>query len=149
LVHTKRGIIPIEEICVGELVLSQSEETGELAYKPVRERTLRKTSKMRALTAGNDTIVATLVHPIWVEGSGWKKVVELGEGDILRTASGHVTLDQTRDAEQGQAFNLVIDEFNTYFVGKSAILVHDDAPIWEHNRPAPGAPPLKRTKSAH
>jgi Pretoxin HINT domain len=35
LVHTDRGLILIEKIRVGDRVLSQPEETGELAYKRV------------------------------------------------------------------------------------------------------------------
>jgi len=37
LVHTKRGLVPIEQIQAGDLVLSQPEQTGALAYKQVEE----------------------------------------------------------------------------------------------------------------
>lgn len=35
LVHTSNGLVPIEQIKVGDLVLSQPEDGGELSYKPV------------------------------------------------------------------------------------------------------------------
>jgi hypothetical protein len=37
LVHTKDGLVPIEKIKAGDWVLSQPEQTGELAYKRVEE----------------------------------------------------------------------------------------------------------------
>ncbi len=35
LVHTDRGLVPIEKIRVGDMVLSQTDETGEVACKHV------------------------------------------------------------------------------------------------------------------
>ncbi len=35
LVHTERGLVPIEQIQVGDMVLSQPEIKGELAYRNV------------------------------------------------------------------------------------------------------------------
>ena len=35
LIHTKDGLKVIEDIQVGDLVLSKDDQTGEVAYKPV------------------------------------------------------------------------------------------------------------------
>lgn len=35
LVHTDKGLVPIEQIKVGDMVLSQLEQTGEKTYKRV------------------------------------------------------------------------------------------------------------------
>ena len=35
LIHTKDGLKAIEDIQIGDLVLSKDDQTGEVAYKPV------------------------------------------------------------------------------------------------------------------
>ena len=87
LVHTDKGLVPIEQIKVGDMVLSKSESgEGELAYKPVvntfvhedkeiwlAEFTSRDCYSDEELYSAEvpssfDTIVGTPNHPFWVVG---------------------------------------------------------------------------------
>ena len=43
LVTTKEGLKPIEEVKIGEYVLSRSEESGETSYKKVTDTLIRST----------------------------------------------------------------------------------------------------------
>ncbi len=87
LVHTDKGLVPIEQIKVGDMVLSKPENgEGELAYKPVvntfvhedKEIWLAKFTSLNCYTdeqfdSGevpyrSDVIVGTPNHPFWVVG---------------------------------------------------------------------------------
>ncbi len=88
LVHTKEGLLPIEQIKVGDWVLSQPEEKGELAYKRVvrtmefedtpvhylryyKTQRVIKDGKEKYLYLGPDThntLIGTGNHPFWVVG---------------------------------------------------------------------------------
>ena len=75
LVHTKEGLRPIEEINVGDYVLSKPENGGELAYKRVTKSFVRENSELFgmefAVDIGNGyenqvSLVTTAEHPFWV-----------------------------------------------------------------------------------
>jgi len=125
-VWTMTGPMAIESVKAGECVLSQDPATGELAYKPVLGTTVRPASPVRAIHAGAKPILATLGHPFWVSGHGWRMTKELNPGDHLHTADGSVQITSAQAAGAAQCFNLVVAEFGTYFVGDQKILVHDN-----------------------
>jgi Pretoxin HINT domain/HEAT repeats len=126
LVQTQIGREPIESIRPGDRVLAQDQNTGELIYKLVLRTTLRPPAKMVRIHAGGDEIITTLGHPFWVDGHGWKMAKELKEGDLLHSLGGAVRIDKVEDAGEEKAYNLVVDDFNTYFVGQQGLLVHDN-----------------------
>jgi hypothetical protein len=94
-VHTKNGLKRIEEINIGDEVLSSPEDgTGVPEYKKVVD-TLRFAEKtLRALRyfVENDeaarVIFATGNHPFWVNGIGWTAADQLKKNDVLRMADG-------------------------------------------------------------
>ncbi len=80
LVHTDKGLVPIEQIKVGDMVLSKHESgQGEQAYKRV-VRTFKSEEKKRVVQIkfrdndnnGEMCLFATEDHPFWVdEMGGW------------------------------------------------------------------------------
>ena len=137
-VWTERGPIPIDKIELGDLVLSQDPETGELTYKPVIYRTLRPQTEIRNLVLGGETIGATLGHPVWVSGKGWVKVKDLAANDLLHGASLVHRLTAVEPGKPDFGYNLEVAELGTYFVGKSKVLVHDNSPIAHGPQTVPG-----------
>jgi hypothetical protein len=125
-VWTKTGQQPIESLELGDLVLAQSVETGELAYKPVTRRTVRPPSPLLKLSVGGETLLTTRGHPFWIEGVGWRMAKELDEGAALSSVTGSTRVEAAEPAFEAEAYNLVVADFNTYFVGESGILVHDN-----------------------
>lgn len=125
-VWTKTGLAPIETLEIGELVLAQSVDTGELAYKPVIGRTVRPPSAILGLRFGKEEIETTLGHPLWVVGTGWQMAKELTEGGLLHGVNGPVRVDAIDNRDKAEAYNLVVADFNTFFVGVSGVLVHDN-----------------------
>ena len=127
LVRTETGPAPIESLQAGDRVLSQDQETGELAYKVVLRTTLRPPAAMARITAGGETIMTTLGHPFWISGHGWKMVKQLTQGELLHTLHGSLPIEAAAPLDgKFQAHNLVVDDFNTYFVGQAGLLVHDN-----------------------
>ncbi len=127
-VWTKTGQKPIETVGLGDFVLSQDVNTGELKYKPVIAKTVRPPSPMLKLALENDRIVTTLGHPFWVAGVGWRMAKELGDDAKLHGVTGSTRIRAIESAPDAEAYNLVVADFNTYFVGETGVLVHDNTP---------------------
>jgi hypothetical protein len=125
LVWTKTGQRPIESLELGDLVLAQNIDTGELAYKPVVRKTVRPPSPILTLSFSGQEIQATGSHPLWVAGVGWRMAKELGDGAILHAVTGPARVESIEPAGEAEAYNLAVADYNNYFVGESGVLVHD------------------------
>ena len=148
LVHTANGLVPIEDVRPGTLVLARDERTGEQAYKPVLETFATRPDALYTLSydpdgdgpLAADAIVTTAPHPFWVDNrdadgdgtpGGFAAASELLAGDVLLTADGtlgEVLGLKVQWAEAGERFetyNFAVADFATYFV--------DEAGVWVHN----------------
>ncbi len=127
-VLTDTGRRPIETLKIGDRVLSQDIDTGELRFRVVEQTTVRPTHASMAVEFGSDAIRCTGGHNFWKAGEGWVKARDLETGDRIRTPTGTVAVTGTTDARPAKTYNLVVEGFHTYFVGKSALLVQDVLP---------------------
>jgi hypothetical protein len=123
-VWSQAGLQAIEEILVGDHVLSQDPLTGELSYRVVLEATLGH-QPMLAIDTDSDRIVATLGHVFWVSGRGWRMARQLKPGDRLHTAGGWTEILAIEKMPADETHNLVVADAHTFFVGAGKILVHD------------------------
>ena len=142
-VWTMTGLRPIEDIQAGDRVLAQDTESGELAYKPVLGVTIRPPGPRLKVTAGDESLVATPGHPFWVAGQGWRLTKQLTADQQLHTLEGALKIGSVEKAEtpvvwHEGAYNLIVADFNTYFVGKRALLVHDNTPRQPTGAALPG-----------
>jgi hypothetical protein len=94
-VHTKDGFRPIEDIRVGDLVLSSPEDgTPKLGYKRVvatavyEKKTLRRINTFGSTSGTEDFVSATGDQPFWVEGRGWTRADALERRQEIRKADG-------------------------------------------------------------
>lgn len=126
-VSTTTGPMPIEKVRRGDLVLSQDPDTGELAYRPVLDTTVRPPSPTLRIGVTKEEIAATRGHPMWVVGEGWVMAKELKVGDRLHGAHGAVEIDYIEPGAESEAFNLVVADFHTYCVGQHRVLAHDNS----------------------
>ena len=125
-VRTLDGMTHVEEIRVGDRVLSQDVETGELAYKLVLQTTTRPPSELLTVGIGEAKVTTTKGHPFWVDGVGWKMAKHLQIGDPIHTLQGGKSIDNIQPSAPAKAYNLVVADFHTYFVGSAEVLVHDN-----------------------
>ena len=128
MVWSETGRRPIESIEIGDCVLAQDPDTGEMAYKVVLDTTVRPASPVMRLVLGTEELSMTLGHPLWAVGKGWQMSKQLSLGDALHTLHGSAVIDRIEKVDEQEAFNLVVADFNTYFVGKSGVLAHDNTP---------------------
>jgi len=124
-VWTESGAQAIEAIKVGDRVLTKDIETGELAYKPVLQTTVRPPKELTTLRFGNETIVCTGGHRFWSSGSGWIKARDLEPQTLLHTATGNTPVWSAKKGTTAETYNLVVADFHTYFVGKTGVLCQD------------------------
>jgi hypothetical protein len=127
-VWTKIGLRPIESIEAGDLVLSQDVTTGELKYEPVLARTVRPPSPIVKLSIDAEEVRATRGHLFWVSGTGWRMAKELEKGTMLHGLNGGSRVRSTESDGEAEAYNLIVAEHSTYFVGEHGLLVHDNKP---------------------
>jgi hypothetical protein len=127
LVRTETGLTPVEAIRPGDRVLSQDPDSGELSFKLVSATTVRPPAAILRIKVSGGIIETTLGHPFWVDGKGWRMAKELQSGDSLHSLSGATPIETIEDAgDKKVAHNLVVNEFNTYFVGQQGLLVQDN-----------------------
>ncbi len=122
----ERGLTNIEQIQPGDRVLSKDQDTGELKFQAVLRTTLRPECPLTKVRCGSETFLATRGHPFWVSGLGWRMAKDLKAGDLLHGLHGSVRIDAVEEEPDQRAYNLVVDGFNTYFVGQTGLLVHDN-----------------------
>ena len=85
LVHTKEGLVPIEQIKVGDWVLSKHDNgTGKRAYKRVLRTIARPPERVIEVKYFPDPseprvarITCTINHPFWVKNLGWTPAEDL------------------------------------------------------------------------
>ncbi|CAH1207692.1 hypothetical protein PAECIP111893_02757 [Paenibacillus plantiphilus] len=128
-VLTDEGEKPIEDIVVGDKVLSRNEETGEQAYKEVTHLYRNNKEIIYELTVGDQVIETTDNHPFWVEGKGWVLAVDLQVGDKLQQSNGNtLTIDSIKIVKHDElvrVYNFSVANFHTYFVSDLGIWVHN------------------------
>ena len=129
---TERGMVPIEQIRVGDIVLAHNPETGETLPKEVTTLFVNDAGSVWELSIeGEDGATelhrVTDNHPYWVEGTGWVEVKDLQPGMKIATGDGDtVTLDNIFDTGVVErTFNFEVADFHTYFVGNQKVLVHN------------------------
>jgi hypothetical protein len=126
LIWTEAGLEPIEKLRVGDRVLAQNPDTGEVTFKCIAETTLRPPSPTVRVQVGSEVVVATRGHPFWRVGKGWTMAKDLQADERLHTLEGAATIVSVEEGADYAAYNLVIDGFGTYFVGKNGLLVRDN-----------------------
>ena len=130
LVTTEDGQEPIEEIEVGDKVLSENELTGEVAVKTVTETYINETDELIHIGVNGETISATPTHPFYVDKLGWTLARSLRAGDVLVLSNGElVTVEWVQHEileSPIKVYNFEVEDFHTYFVGECGVLVHNE-----------------------
>ncbi|SCP99679.1 polymorphic toxin-type HINT domain-containing protein [Anaerobium acetethylicum] len=128
-VKTDKGNVPIEKIKAGDYVYAENPETGEKGLKRVLKTFENEISELVHVSANGEEIVTTPGHPFYVFDKGWVGADKLEIGDLLvlynekQVEVEKVALEHLD--EPVKVYNLEVEDFHTYYVGDSLILVHN------------------------
>ena len=129
LVHTETGLKAIEDIEIGEKVLSFAEWDGSQFYSPVDDVFTgeREYELVQITFADGDSLETTLGHPFWIKGNGWRTANLLQVGDLVQIAeSGYREITELeRSSRIEQVYNLSVAKSNTFYVDEEPLLVHN------------------------
>jgi hypothetical protein len=107
------------------------------SLKEVVRTFARDTDWVVILEIGNEVVQATLEHPFWQDGIGWRRAGELTAGDRIQSISGvpaTVTHAEHRLAPQ-PVFNIEVTDAHTYFVSPTKLLVHNACKVYAVKTP--------------
>jgi hypothetical protein len=163
VVFTSRGLKPIEDVEVGDLVAAWNPDTDRHDWKPVTARSSRQADAVFKLTVRaedgrEETVVVTPNHPYllaandngpggvetvvqMVPGGGWTAAGFLKPGDQIRSvANGSLTVVAAElDQSKTRVYTLEVADSHTYAVG--------DLQAWVHNAKKYTKPPNPNTKN--
>jgi hypothetical protein len=132
LVATAVGLIPIEQIEVGDLVVSRDAETQQTDYRRVARTFVSDDRELLQLSFSSqdgvttETVTTTPNHPFYVDGKGWVEAQYLEIDTSVSTQTGLARLSAALSMnERGRVYNFEVEEFNTYFVGEGRHYVHN------------------------
>jgi RHS repeat-associated protein len=120
---------PFSDVEVGDFVLAQDPETGEVSAREVLALWVHDDDLVRIEVAGA-VVRTTEDHPFWNDtDKRWERADELDVGDMLLSADG---LGLRFDAFSGSAgrhlaYNMTVEGVHTYHVlaGDAAVLVYN------------------------
>ena len=152
-VLTEEGYKNIEDVKVGDKVLAYDEETGEQAYKPVKQlfrNTTEKWCTVSVLVGDVITeIVSTPSHKYYLSentlnrevgekqehasyiglSEKWVSAHNLRKGDKVLLSDGSYGIVETVKIEElanpETTYNFEVADFHTYFVGEQSVCVHN------------------------
>ncbi len=137
LVLTDNGLVPIETIKVGDKVAARDDKTGESEFREVLQlfgnpdKAVLNVEFTDALGT-REIFEVTAEHPFMTE-NGWVEASKLMLGMQLKTYDGRALnfVNRIDEGVHARTYNFEVDEFHTYFVGRSGVWVHNSGDCWK------------------
>ncbi len=139
-VHTRTGYRPIEDLKVGDLVLSRDAATGALSYQAITTVYHRRPAPTCRVALGGEALVVTGIHRFWKAGTGWTMARDLKSGDPIRAVDGVRTVESVRPDEVRPVYNLDVDRTRSFLVGRAGAwctTTTSPSPWRPHSTPSP------------
>ena len=129
LILTGRGYRQIKEIRKGDDIYSRNAKTGMTGLRKVAGVFQEEAHTIHHIWLdGKEELKMTAYHPVYVKDRGWVKAIQLRQGDLLETMDGtsQVTkVEKTRHEEPVEVYNFQVEEWESYFVSKMRVYVHN------------------------
>jgi hypothetical protein len=118
-VLTPNGSTPIEQLVIGDTVLSTTrEKTGTAPVARRIDSVVQCKARLLAIGIGGETIPTTRDHSIYSKDKGWVRAAALVVGDLVRSHNGRwMEVESIDIGKNADVYNLVIDDKSTFFVG--------------------------------
>lgn len=137
MVQIRTGLVAIENIRIGDEVLSRSRSSGNLEYKAVTGLTKPHLSRLLRLDVSGDPnpLLLTPEHPLFVRRAGddkgdWVAASLLRTDDLVQNSRGTWNAIVSSAVVEGVhlVYNFEVEENHDYFVGSTGLLVHNAGP---------------------
>ncbi|WP_194869623.1 polymorphic toxin-type HINT domain-containing protein [Myxococcus sp. AB025B] len=135
-VLTAKGLVPIEEVAVGDWVWAWDEETKVPGWHQVSKTFIKPAMvvlevMLESPDGTRESFGVTAEHPFGVVGRGWTDAQSLRWGDEVESAMGERmrVVSVATSAERKPVFNFEVEDAHTYFVGESTAWVHNISSI--------------------
>ncbi len=129
MILTATGLVAIEKIQAGDIVISRNPETKETAEKIVVETYIREDRKLIHLVINGEKITTTETHPFYVNKKGFVEAGKLKPGEELVDVNNNIVKIEEYSVEITKeptpVYNFQVEDFHTYFVGNNSVLVHN------------------------
>ena len=130
LITTEAGLLEIQHIEIGDMVLTLNEETGMHEYRKVVH--LISSTELKEtlfLELSNGAVIeSTPGHMIFVDGQ-WIAAEDIEAGQRLYSLGEQVIVARTIASEtKVKVYNLTVDGNHNYFVGEDGVLAHNISP---------------------
>ncbi|MDI7194873.1 Hint domain-containing protein, partial [Leptospira santarosai] len=132
LVLTGTGLKPIEKVKIGDEVLAFNPETKDQSLKRVVRLFKNENAELLKIKFGDgEEVVTTPGHRFFTETRGFVLAGDLTKEDLFFDKAGekisiHSIVKETHK-EKIPVFNFEVEEYHTYYVGETCILVHNDS----------------------
>ena len=135
LVSTENGLVPIQEIKIGDMVWAYNEANQSKSLQEVTHLIRGEGDKalVDITLSDGEIITATSNHPFWaIDSQEWLEAGELTNRSILLDINDkNTTIKSLKHyAQNKKVYNLTVGNIHTYYVGLGGILGHNaDCPI--------------------
>lgn len=144
MIFTASGLVAIENIKVGDRVISTDTDTFETTEKAVVATYIHKVLQLVHLTVNGELISTTADHPFYVKNHGFVNAGALVAGSEVLDSKGkpylieHIFTEVVK--EPITVYNFQVEDYHTYHVGNYGILVHNSQcePMGHRNGNTPG-----------
>nr|BAL55547.1 hypothetical conserved protein [uncultured Acetothermia bacterium]BAL58958.1 hypothetical conserved protein [Candidatus Acetothermum autotrophicum] len=125
LVATAQGPKPIELVYPGDVIYTFDLRKGAPAVQKVVETFKVQREEILVLDFGDEEIRCTPPHRFYT--GQWVPAKELKQGDRILSIEGQwkALRKIKREGKSQPVFNLHVDKDHNYFIGQSALLVHN------------------------
>lgn len=138
MILTATGLVAIENIKAGDIVISTDPDTMETAEKRVVETYIREDLKLIHIVVNGEEIVTTETHPFYVNNRGFVEAGELKVGDELLDVNNNILVIEDYAVvlmeEPTTVFNFQVEDFHTYYVGEGYLWVHNAGTDYSGNK---------------
>lgn len=119
----------IEDIAAGDYVWATDPETGETGLRRVVQTFENEANELIHVYLNGEEIVTTREHPFYSPVKGWTAACELRAGDMLVLVNGEYVVVEKVQHEllenSVKVYNFEVEDFHTYYVGNTSVLVHN------------------------
>lgn len=133
-IFTSNGLENIQDLNIGDLVLSYNKETGDKELKEIDKLVSHTADVIYNIDIDAEIIKSSWSHPFYVEGKGKVLAKDLVQGDILRCYDDRlIKIKQiTVDNNPQDVYEIRVKDNNNYYVGVNSVLVYNEDSILDN-----------------